>query len=76
MHDESLIMTKANYVGRCVEPEDLVCILLECAMPMIPWQVTAHHTPTAEAHPEGVIHGLAMTGSKEGGKTLQDFELH
>jgi len=79
MHDESLIITEADYVGRCldsVEPGDLVCTLLGCAMPMILPRVRFHHILIADVHLESVIHGKHMTAFKEGGKTLQDFELH
>ncbi|KAH9210415.1 hypothetical protein DL95DRAFT_393450 [Leptodontidium sp. 2 PMI_412] len=72
-------MTNGGCFGRTsceVKSDDLVCIILGCAMPMVLRPVDKHFEVVGEVYLDVIMHGECMVAVREGKRTLQEFELH
>ncbi|KAH6716164.1 hypothetical protein BKA61DRAFT_602641 [Leptodontidium sp. MPI-SDFR-AT-0119] len=74
-----IFMTNGGCFGRTsceVKSDDLVCVILGCAMPMVLRPVDKHFEVVGEVYLDVIMHGECMVAVREGKRTLQEFELH
>ncbi|KAH7317593.1 heterokaryon incompatibility protein-domain-containing protein [Rhexocercosporidium sp. MPI-PUGE-AT-0058] len=77
--ENRIFVTNRGCIGRTeseVKRNDLVCLILGCAMPMILRPVENHYEVVGEVYLDEIMHEEGMVALREGKRTLQEFELH